>query len=69
MSRTPLSLKFKLSRRGYAVLCLSDCRSGALDGASSPAGFIGHGCFQLGKSGAQLLERGLHMRLIGTRGS
>jgi len=49
-------------------LRLRNCGFGALDRASSPSGFIGHGRFQLGKSGAQLLQRGLHMRLIGPRG-
>jgi hypothetical protein len=59
----------KLSCCRYAFFRLSDCRSGALDRANAPPGFIGHGRFQLCESGAQLLERGLHMRLTGPCGS
>lgn len=58
-----------LSRRGHAVLRLRNCVFGALDRASAPSGFIGRGRLQFGESGAQMLERGLHMRLIGPRGS
>jgi len=61
-------LTFKLSRRGHAVLRLGNCGSSALDRAISPAGFIGHGRLQLGEGGAQLLERGTHVRLIGPNG-